>query len=74
MGKLRIVKHLGQFKVQQEVTRSQYNEPYKTWEDMKNGDKYAIFSTQKLAENFVEQYIELINDKKEIVIKEYNYD
>lgn len=70
MGKLRIVKQYGVFRVEELVTKYQYNEPYKTWEKVKGGDS---FESQEGAEMFAERYLNELENKKEVLIKEYNF-
>lgn len=75
MGKLRIVKQYGVFRVEEQVTKYQYNEPYTIWETI-NIDGYkqdATFNTQEEAEKFAERYLNELENKKEVVIKEYNF-
>ena len=42
----------------------------KTWETVKDGNS---FESQEGAEMFVEKYLNELKNKKEVVIKEYNY-
>lgn len=70
MGKIRIVKQHGLFRVEKKVTKYQYNEPYEDWEVI-NADNY--FTKQEDAELFVEKYIRKIEDEKEIIVKEYKF-